>query len=397
MPRLTQPRDDEPIRLIQTRGGWRYEAAVTTSPPGSRRTQARRRFATLKEAREFVAKVRIGIGAEPQRSDITLRELGDLWLASKAQPRQATLDGYAGDLRRAFRGHDDRPVQQLTAAELQGWVNTWPASGSMTGKPLSRRSMQINVQRLQEVIAHGVKLGIIASNPAKDLEVPALTLEDENANRKRRTDAAVWTFGQLQQFVRAADEDDLAVAWRLSAAGLRRSEVLGLDWTAVDLDTGRIHVVQARPRLKVDRVKAKLSRGTVEIERMVPGTLPLLKELWLRHGRPETNTVKLDRDGIPYGGGHDHLVVLDALGRPYDRDLYSRAFTRICHEAGLPRIKLHAIRHTIASELHDRGVAPATGAALLRHSVETHMRSYVRSTAGHQQAAAEAFANAWNG
>jgi integrase len=397
MPRLTQPKDNEPIRLLETGGGWRYEAAVTTSSPGARRTQARRRFATLKEARSFVAKVRteVSSGTFPKQSDMTLTELGDLWLASKARPRQATLDGYAGDLRRAFGRHGDRPVRLLTAAELQGWVNAWPASGSVTGKGLSRRSMQINVQRLREVLTHGVKLEIIDTNPAQDLEVPRWSLEEENASRKRRTDAAVWTFGQLQQFVRAVDEDDLAVAWRLSAAGLRRSEVLGLDWTAVDLDAGKIHIVQARPRVKVDRVKAKLSRGTIELEKMVPGTLPLLTELWLRHGGPETNTVKFDRDGVPYGGGQDHLLVLDRVGRPYDRDLYSRAFTRICHEAGLPRIKLHAIRHTIASELHDRGVAPATGAALLRHSVETHLRNYVRSTPEHQQAAVAAFASAW--
>ena len=139
MPRLTQPKADEPIRLVETRGGWRYEAAVTTSPPGGKRTQARRRFATLKEARAFVARTRLGIGSEPVQSEMTLRELGDLWLASKAQPRQATLDGYAGDLRRAFRGHDDRQVRQLTGLELQGWVNTWPAAGSMAGGALSRR------------------------------------------------------------------------------------------------------------------------------------------------------------------------------------------------------------------------------------------------------------------
>lgn len=72
-----------------------------------------------------------------------------------------------------------------------------------------------------------------------------------------------------------------------------------------------------------------------------------------------------------------------------------RGLTRICHEVGLPRIKLHAMRHTIASELHNQGIAPAAGAALLRHSVETHLRNYVRSTSGHQKAAVAAFANAW--
>lgn len=96
MPRLTQPRTDEPIRLIETGAGWRYEATVTTSAPGARRTQARRRFATLKEARAFVARARteVGSGTFHQRSDMTLSQLGELWLASKSRPRQSTREGY---------------------------------------------------------------------------------------------------------------------------------------------------------------------------------------------------------------------------------------------------------------------------------------------------------------
>lgn len=171
----------------------RYEAAVTTSAPGPSRTQARRRFATLKEARAFVARARtqVGLGTFQQRTDMTLSQLGALWLASKSRPRQSTRDGYAGDLRRTFGDHRDRPVQQLTSAELQGWVDSWPAGGGANGKGLSRRSVQVNVQRLRQVPAHGVKLGIIRANPAEDLEVPALTLEEENATRKRRTDGRV--------------------------------------------------------------------------------------------------------------------------------------------------------------------------------------------------------------
>lgn len=144
-----------------------------------------------------------------------------------------------------------------------------------------------------------------------------MRLEEENAIRKRKADAEVWTFAQLHP---AVVEGTVAGA---RAAGDQHSPV--------------------RPGRKAVR------RWTE------PPSRP-------RRG-----------------------------GRPFDKDVYSRAFFRLSHEAGLPRIKLHGIRQTIASELHDRESHRATGAPMLRHSTETHLRNYVRSSDGHRQAAVAAF------
>lgn len=76
----------------------------------------------------------VGSGSFHQHSEMTLSQLRSLSLTSKSRPRQSTREGYAGDLRRAFGDHGDRPVQQLTPAELQGWVNSWPAEGARTAK-----------------------------------------------------------------------------------------------------------------------------------------------------------------------------------------------------------------------------------------------------------------------
>lgn len=401
MPRLTEPRPDEPIRIIHdSTGRPRYQVVVTVSPVGApRRKQARRNFDSLRLARAFVDKARTEVreGDFQVRDSITLEQLGELWLLSKARPRESTKHGYAEDLRRALAGHGDRPVQAVTTRELQGWVNAWPRTGGIRGRGLSPRSIEIGIQRLRQVLAHGIRLGVIRTNPALDVEAPSMSLDDQQAAEGRKVDAEVWTFAQLQAFVRAVEDDPLEAGWRLSACGLRRSEVLGMDWGAVDLD-GLVHVVQARAAHEVDRVKRdQTSRRTLDVELMVPGTRKVLRELWVSQGQPETGTARLDRLGKPYGGRRTGLLVTDAAGQPYDPDMYTRRFFEIAAGAGLPRIKLHAIRHTIATELHDRGVAPATAAALLGHTVETHLRVYVRSTAAQQRAAAEAFAGAWAG
>ena len=78
-------------------------------------------------------------------------------------------------------------------------------------------------------------------------------------------------------FRAVADEDDWAAAWRLTLCGMRRSEVLGLDWARVDLTAGVLDVVAARVnigegRTALDDVKSRASRRSVPYEAMHQGT-----------------------------------------------------------------------------------------------------------------------------
>jgi integrase len=71
------------------------------------------------------------------------------------------------------------------------------------------------------------------------------------------------------------------------------------------------------------------------------------------------------------------LVVVDALGRPEHPGHYSAAFRRIAAEAGLPPIRLHALRHSLAFWLHSLGIPPADCAALLGHRVDVFLSTYL--------------------
>jgi integrase len=71
------------------------------------------------------------------------------------------------------------------------------------------------------------------------------------------------------------------------------------------------------------------------------------------------------------------LVVVDEADQPLRPEVYSDKFKRLCVEAGVPVIRLHSLRHSIAFLGHRRGIAPADMAALLGHSVEVHMSTYL--------------------
>jgi integrase len=55
-------------------------------------------------------------------------------------------------------------------------------------------------------------------------------------------------------------------------------------------------------------------------------------------------------------------------GRPLDGSIVNHCFHRLLAKAGLPRIRVHDLRHTAATHLLTRGVHPKVVQDLLGHS-----------------------------
>jgi integrase len=182
-----------------------------------------------------------------------------------------------------------------------------------------------------------------------------------------------WQPDELRAFVEHADSDDLAAAWRLTACGLTRADVLGLRWSDIDLDTGVVTVSQGRVALgkgdHTDDPKSVSRRRALPVESMWPGTVSALRSL-----RVQQAADKL-RAGTAWADSG--YVVVDALGQPVRPEWYSDRFRAVGREAGLPSITLHAVRHSLAFWLHREGVTPADAAGLLGHTVQVHLDTYL--------------------
>lgn len=118
---------------------------------------------------------------------------------------------------------------------VEQWVSEWPETGGWRRKGWSQRSIVYGLQALKLVMDYGADVGVITRSPVEGVRPPRKTGDDHRTFR-------VWTVHELGCFIEAADRDDLAAAWRLTACGLRRSEVLGSDWDAVDFDGGTVRV-----------------------------------------------------------------------------------------------------------------------------------------------------------
>ena len=120
--------------------------------------------------------------------------------------------------------------------------------------------------RLSQVMNWSVRTGLATTNPVRGVE-------RVEQRKRKRDDLEQWTAEEVVAFREVTDGDVWAAAWRLSLCGLRRSEVLGLRWSDVDLSAGVARVRKCRVAVtpthaEVGDPKSEVSERDVPVELM---------------------------------------------------------------------------------------------------------------------------------
>jgi integrase len=90
-------------------------------------------------------------------------------------------------------------------------------------------------------------------------------------------------------------------------------------------------------------------------------------------GLLRSQKAKLSTERLKAGAAYEDAgyVVADELGKPYHPDTVSDWFQTAVKDAGLPRIRLHDLRHTAASLMLASGVAVKVVSEMFGHSGPT--------------------------
>lgn len=373
----------EPIRRIESKPGrvvFRARVDGTRYEPGRPRQQVSGSFDTLAAAREWVAEVRTAVdkvgayGAPARAAAETVAHLCQRWIETRVDVRAVTREGYRNWIAPILRHPiGTMPVAEVGIADVQDFVS-WlasegarPRKGREVGTPLSANSMRAVKVALKQALDLSLAEGSITRNVVKLTKWP-------KAKVKRGRDLEHWQPGELVRFREHADTTPLAGAWRLSLSGMTRADVCGLRWEDVDLDAGVATISQGRVALDgggsvVDDPKSAQRVRAVPFEAIHPGTVALLKRMKAKQAADRLAAGSAWRDC--------GLVVVDEIGDPIAPQIYSDRFRRLCAAGGVRTINLHSIRHSLAFWLHQVGVAPADAAALLGHTVEVHLSTYL--------------------
>jgi integrase len=168
--------------------------------------------------------------------------------------------------------------------------------------------------------------------------------------------------------------------------GLRRGELLGLRWSAINLDAGQLRIVATVQRvsgkLLIEEPKTRSSVRTLPVPAM---TITALRGQRVRQAARRLAAGPRWRD-------HD-LVFTSVVGTPIDPRNFDREFKELLDSAGVPRIRFHDLRHTFATFLLAEGTPARVVMELLGHSqIGITMNTYAHVLPALSSASVEAVA-----
>jgi integrase len=344
---------------------------------GKRRQRSKGGFATKRDAQQFLNKqlTRLDSGTYTAPSKCTVSEfLMDEWLPAVAGTlRPLSLTQYEMAVRRRIVPHIGRVrLQALSAGHLNGMYNA-----------LEQEGLAVSTRRLTHAVMHralrdAVRWGRVPRNVADLADPPRAT-----ASR-----ATAWTERELARFLDHVAADRLTGLWRVAATtGMRRGEVLGLTWRALDLDGARLTVEQqvlpTRGGTSFGPPKSNRSRRTVALDTR---TVEMLRE--------HRATQLLERDFAASAYGDRDLVFCDQLGGPIDPRRLTEWFAKHRRAAGIPTGSLHVLRHTAATLALTRGVPVHIVAARLGDDPKQILGTYSHLLPQSDEMAAERIAEA---
>jgi integrase/recombinase XerD len=250
--------------------------------------------------------------------------------SARLAPR--TVDAYRRDLADLSAWLGGSPAD-ATTDRLAEYVATMRAEGK-AATTISRR-----IAATRSFYRHQVLLGARTDNPAAELELP----------RRRRTLPRTLSPGEAERLIDAATGTtprslrDRALVELLYGAGLRVSEAVGLERSAVDLERRLVRCI-----------------GKGSKERVVPIGREAAEALrrYLARGRPF-----LDRR-------HRPELFLNAKGGPLTRAGAFFILRRLAGAAGLEpeRVHPHLLRHSFATHLLEGGADLRSVQEMLGHA-----------------------------
>lgn len=277
-------------------------------------------------------------------------EAGDMWFNVYCSPglRQTTMDGY----RHLIYNHiipeiGNIPLNQLTQADLQRFYTQMKNHGRIRnvdalGVGLSDRTVRGCHQRCRAALDKAVKERLINKNPAIGCKLPP----------KKAAEMKVLTREEMYRFLQQAKYEGYYELYLLElSTGMRRGEILGLQWKDLDEKTGEL------------RIERQISRIDGKLVAVPPKTKQSIRSIIL----PQALVIVL----MKYKETVDSKWIFPSPVKEDDeprdpQSVYHRT-QLILKRAGCKKVRFHDLRHTFATMSLENGMDVKTLSAMIGH------------------------------
>lgn len=259
----------------------------------------------------------------------TFSEVANEWW-DDAEPRLASqsMSAYKPSLRSALEEFGPLPIKDITPKDIARYMRNLAAQ-DYSQKTISNRRIVIN-----KIFNHAILEGDIQYNPCTAIPLPkglpkeqrsAASLSDEE---KIKSSDHPWLFPLIAIY-----------------SGLRKGEILALEWTDIDFDNDIIYVTKSvahngvNPYIKTPKTEAG--------KRLVPLLLPL-KERLLKEKRK-----------------HGYIISLTGES-PLTKSAFDGIYERYQKDVGITATA-HQLRHSFATVAIENGVDIKSVSEILGH------------------------------
>ena len=230
---------------------------------------------------------------------------------------------------------------------------------------------------LHRAFKSAVKLGIVPRNVCDNVDVPGI----------ERHEMQTMSEGDIQTFLETAKNGSYYCLYYLALfSGMRRSELLALRWSDIDLLGCQASINRTLHRLNngeiiIKEPKTQKSRRLVALS---PSTIQVLRDHKASQETEKLLAGKLLQES--------DLVFSQPDGKPLLPDTVSHAFTALARHMGLDGIHFQSARHTHATLLLKKNTHPAVVMQRLGHSsITVTINTYSHVMPSLQKGAAKDF------
>lgn len=321
--------------------GWLNGKRVRRAVYGKTRAEVVAKLAELQRIR----RTGVDLAAKPRTVEEWLTEwLREVKAADGTRP--STLDRYHQVVRRHLTpGLGTCRLDKLSARDVRQFITARQSK-------LSLGSVAKIHAVLRAALSDAVRFDLIERNVAKAVKVGGATAKERR----------VPTGDEIRKFLDAAADDRLGELFVLAVTlGLRRGELLGLQWSDVSFTDRRLTVRRTVQRsggkLRVAEPKTRRSQRRLRLPRRAVEAL-------------ERQHIRQDKESAIAGSAwQEHgFVFASTIGTPMEPRNVSRSFDLIRAKVGMEWLHLHDLRHACGTYLLAEGVDPRTVMEILGHS-----------------------------
>lgn len=327
-----------------------------------------------RKLQEIQSKIFTGQYVTPQK--LTLGAYLDSWIKNRVNLEETTRELYERNIRLYIKPIlGNVRLQELRYIHCQEMVQKL-VHDPRKEKQLSAKSVRNAAGILSKALADAVRGELIASNPAASLDLP----RTEKAPPKVMESAEQAVFLDA---IRKTPHERIFLFGLYT--GARISEVLGLQWKNINMQTGEIRIDKQLNRKKGEALARELKctknhkSRVIIVPRYVLDILKAQdiyqKEMKLKAGECWNNA--------------DGLVFTREDGSPVPHNTIANSFKRIAERIGRPDLSFHSLRHTFITDEIRSGTDVKTVSEMAGHStIAVTMDVYAAATNEMKEAAA---------